>query len=40
MPFKSVKQEKWMWANKPKMARKWTNKYGSLRSKLKKRKIK
>lgn len=23
MPFKSEKQRKWMWANKPKMARKW-----------------
>lgn len=29
MPFKSRKQEKWMWANKPKIARKWANKYGS-----------
>jgi len=23
MPFKSVKQKKWMYANKPKMAKKW-----------------
>lgn len=23
MPFKSAKQRKWMFANKPKMARKW-----------------
>jgi hypothetical protein len=24
MPFKSEKQRKWMWANNPDMARKWT----------------
>ena len=24
MPFKSEKQRKWMWANKPEMAEKWT----------------
>ena len=29
MPFKSKKQKKWMWANKPAMAKKWTKKYGS-----------
>jgi len=29
MPFKSEKQRRWMWANKPGMARKWTKKYGS-----------
>jgi hypothetical protein len=23
MPFKSKAQEKWMWANKPDMAKKW-----------------
>ena len=23
MPFKSVKQKRWMYANKPKMAKKW-----------------
>ena len=23
MPFKSKSQEKWMWANYPKMARQW-----------------
>jgi len=23
MPFKSEKQKKWMYANKPKMARRW-----------------
>lgn len=25
MPFKSEKQRKWMWANKPEMAKKWAN---------------
>lgn len=29
MPFRSVKQRKYMWAKLPKLARKWTNKYGS-----------
>lgn len=29
MPFKSVKQRKYLWANKPKLARKWAKKYGS-----------
>lgn len=29
MPFKSEKQRKWMWANKPGLARKWAKKYGS-----------
>lgn len=29
MPFRSKKQRKWMWANKPEMARKWTNEHGS-----------
>lgn len=24
MPFKSKKQRKWMWANKPDIAEKWT----------------
>ncbi len=28
MPFKSEKQKKWMYANKPEMAKKWTSKYG------------
>lgn len=23
MPFKSEKQRRWMWANKPKMAKRW-----------------
>lgn len=29
MPFKSEKQRRWMYANKPGMAREWTRKYGS-----------
>jgi hypothetical protein len=29
MPFRSEKQREWMWANKPEMARKWTDKYGA-----------
>ena len=29
MPFKSVKQRKYMWAKKPALAKKWTKKYGS-----------
>jgi len=28
-PFKSVKQRKYMWAKLPKLAKKWTKKYGS-----------
>ena len=26
MPFKSEKQRKWMWANEPEMAKKWSKK--------------
>lgn len=29
MPFKSEKQRKYMWANLPKLAKKWTDKYGA-----------
>ena len=36
MPFKSKKQEKWMWANKPAMAHKWEKKYGTYKKKKKK----
>jgi len=28
-PFKSVKQRKPMWSKHPKIARRWTKKYGS-----------
>lgn len=38
MPFKSTKQRKWMWKNKPRIAREWTNKYGSRPRRKKKRK--
>lgn len=38
MPFKSKKQRRWMWKNKPKLARKWTKKYGSKVKKGKRRK--
>lgn len=33
MPFKSEKQRKYLWANKPSLARKWTKKYGSKKKK-------
>lgn len=29
MPFKSERQRKYLWANEPKLARKWTKKYGA-----------
>ena len=29
MPIKSEKQRKYMWANEPAIAKKWTKKYGS-----------
>ena len=29
MPFKSEKQRRYLWANEPKIARDWTDKYGS-----------
>lgn len=38
MPFKSRKQEKWMWKNKPKLAKKWAKKYGSYKRKKSKKK--
>lgn len=37
MPFKSIKQRKYMWSKHPDIARKWTSKYGS-KIKRKKRK--
>lgn len=40
MPFESKKQRSWMWANKPKMAKKWADKYGSKIVKKKKKKKK
>jgi len=39
MPFKSVKQRKYLWAKHPGIARKWTKKYGSkIRSKKRRKK--
>lgn len=29
MPFKSEKQRRYLWANEPKLARKWADKYGN-----------
>ena len=29
MPFKSEKQRRYLWKNHPKIAREWTDKYGS-----------
>lgn len=29
MPFKSKKQRAWLYANKPKVAKKWAKKYGT-----------
>jgi len=29
MPFKSDKQRRYLWANEPEVARKWTKKYGA-----------
>ena len=38
MPFRSVKQRKYLFANHPKLARKWASKYGSKPVKRKRRK--
>jgi hypothetical protein len=40
VPFKSEKQRRWLWANRPDLARKWTNEYGSGVSKRKKKRKK
>ena len=29
MPFRSNKQRRWMFANKPKLAKRWARKYGT-----------
>ena len=29
MPFKSEKQRRWLWANEPDIAEKWSREYGS-----------
>jgi len=36
MPFQSEKQRRWMWKNKPDMAKKWTDEHGSTPIKAKK----
>lgn len=37
MPFKSIKQRKYMWAKHPDIAERWTKEYGSkIKSKKKK----
>jgi len=37
-PFKSKKQEKFLWATHPDIARRWENKYGTYKGKKKKKK--
>ena len=37
MPFRSVKQRKYLWAKHPEIAKKWTKKYGSKIKKGKKK---
>jgi len=37
MPFRSVKQRKYMWMRHPKIAKEWTEKYGSKIVKKKKK---
>lgn len=29
MPFRSEKQRRWLWANRPDIAKKWSAKYGT-----------
>jgi hypothetical protein len=38
MSFTSKAQEKYMWANHPKIAKKWTKDYGPYKKKKKKKK--
>jgi hypothetical protein len=33
MPFKSEKQRRYLWKNEPKIAREWTEEYGSKQKK-------
>ena len=37
MPFRSEKQRKYLWKNNPKIAKKWSKKYGSKIAKKKKK---
>ena len=32
VPFKSKKQEKFLWAKEPEIAKRWTKKYGSAKN--------
>jgi len=36
MPFKSKKQEKYLWANEPAVAKKWTEEHGPAKAEPKK----
>ena len=38
MPFKSEEQRRYLWKNEPKIAKEWTEKYGSKSKKKKKKK--
>jgi hypothetical protein len=40
MPFKSEKQRRYLWKNEPKIAREWTQAYGSKPVKKKKKRQK
>jgi len=40
VPFKSEKQRRYLWKNEPKIAREWTEEYGSKSKKKKKKKKK
>ena len=35
MPFKSEKQRRYLWANEPQVAQRWSDKYGSKPQKTK-----
>lgn len=37
MPFASEKQRRYLWANEPEVAKRWTDKYGSKPKKKKKK---
>jgi hypothetical protein len=40
MPFKSEKQRRYLWANEPEVAKRWSDKYGSKPQKKTKLKVK
>jgi len=40
MPFKSLKQQKFLFMKKPKLARKWAKKYGTIKKRKRSRKMK